>query len=409
MKKKIKVFVTYSRDGSYHNTKVIDFTNFLRLNDFEANVDRSITQEATATHFGKMMHTNITESDKVIVVLSENYKVKAEKFEGGAGKEYSYIINDIDKAKDKYILVSFQKLTKKTLNKIAPLEFVNRDIVDLVKDEDEDFEQLFSKLRSSKTIQFAPISNELNLEIDPIRRFTLKDKENQADIPDLNKVTNHLLKKIGSDSYFKEYITSITCKHAIINDKLVIKKEVETRIKLINPHPKYIEEANFFTPYKFSKIDGIDNRELLKVKKLRIKVDNMKFKDISKSIILEVKEETKSKIYDNSVQFKYQKVENGHPNALIIPFENQLILDLKEERIVPIDDSVYFKRINKLTQKFELSYSFTDFRGTIIGNCFSSISEKSDITYDRDSSNNFIKIATNNWLLPGDGVSIFFK
>lgn len=411
MSKKISVFVTYAWGGKKHNTKVIAFTNFLRQNGFDAELDRRYSEEATAIDWGKMMHTNIQNSDKVIVVLSESYKKKAESFEGGVGKEYQYIINSIDKLKDKYILVSFQKITKKTPDLIAPLEFAKRDIVDLAKDEFQKFTSLFSKLLSKGTIPFDEVSNtQPEIPIEKIPVFTLiPEKDNTTKIPDLAELSNSIYQKISSDSYFEEYKTSITCKYAVVNKKLVIKKEVHTKIKLINPHPNFIEEANFFTPYNFKKIEGFDNKLLLKLNRLKVKVDNHKTTDYTKSILIDINENGDSKVYGKSIRFKYQKLEDGYPSSLIIPFENKLNLDLKEERIVPQNDLFYFKRINKVTKSFEIVYNFEDFNGTIVGTCFSSASRGNEIEIDADSSNNSITIRTNNWLLPGDGICIILK
>lgn len=44
----MKVFVTYSWDDTNHNELVIAFTNFLRKNGFEANIDLSLNSDTTA-------------------------------------------------------------------------------------------------------------------------------------------------------------------------------------------------------------------------------------------------------------------------------------------------------------------------------------------------------------------------
>ena len=411
MSKKISVFVTYAWGEEEHNTKVIAFTNLLRQNGFNADLDRRLSQESTSIHWGKMMHTSIQESDKVIVVLSENYKKKAENFEGGVGTEYTYVVGDIDKNKDKYILVSFQKLTKKTKEKTAPMAFADRDIVDLVKDESNGFISLFSKLQSKGTIQFDAVSNTVpEVPIEKIPVFTLVPEEGTVTkIPDLAELSNSVHQRISSDSYFDEYKTTITCKYAVVNNKLVIKKEVDTKIKLINPLPNFIEEANFFTAYNFKNIEGLDHQLLLKLKRLKVKVDHHKTDDMTKNIIINMDANGDSKIYGKSIRFKYQKLDDGYPNSLVIPFENKLNLELKEERIVPQNDLFYFKRINKVTKIFELTYEFKDFDGTIVGTCFSSVSMGKEIKINTDKRNNSITIRTNNWLLPGDGICIILK
>ncbi|WP_431199577.1 SEFIR domain-containing protein [Mucilaginibacter sp. P19] len=77
-----EVFVTYSWDSQEHNEKVISFTDFLRDEGFNAEMDIMHSQAQSALDFTKMMHQIMTDYKKVIVVLSKGYKQKAEAFKG---------------------------------------------------------------------------------------------------------------------------------------------------------------------------------------------------------------------------------------------------------------------------------------------------------------------------------------
>jgi len=147
-----EVFVTYSWDSKEHNEQVISFVNFLRQNGFHAEMDRSVSQNHSATDFRKMMHRAMTDYKKVIVVLSKGYKEKAHEFKGGVGTEYALIIKDIEYSVNKYILVSFEKLS----NEIVPLEFREREIVYLGND--ENYNTLYAKLQDEKLIEFSEVS-----------------------------------------------------------------------------------------------------------------------------------------------------------------------------------------------------------------------------------------------------------
>ena len=85
------------------NNKVIDLTDFLRRNGFSAEMDRLVTQANSATNFNKMTHDIFTKYKKIVVVLSENYKKKAENFTGGVGDEYLLIMQEIKKSETKFI------------------------------------------------------------------------------------------------------------------------------------------------------------------------------------------------------------------------------------------------------------------------------------------------------------------
>ncbi|MGN8055201.1 SEFIR domain-containing protein [Pedobacter sp. 22163] len=148
------VFISYSWDNPVHEDKVVSFTDFLRTKGFHASLDKMLTQEETATDFVKMMHKAMHDHSKVIVVLSEGYKRKAETFTGGVGEEYQLLLNDINKSPRKYILVSFEGRSEN----IIPFGLQGRNIIDLSKDGSE--ESLYQKLMDEKTYVFSPVAAE---------------------------------------------------------------------------------------------------------------------------------------------------------------------------------------------------------------------------------------------------------
>lgn len=174
-RKAISVFVSYCWESEEYKEKVISFINFLREKGFAADMDIIFMQEESSVDFNRIMHKGIMNYDKVIVLLSEKYKIKAESFDGGVGKEYRFILNDIEKQPTKYILSSFFKLTYEIIEKITPIEFMGREIVDLPKDEGQNFDNLFGKLTESQKYVFSDVASETPIvEQKKIDKFTLK-------------------------------------------------------------------------------------------------------------------------------------------------------------------------------------------------------------------------------------------
>jgi len=153
----ITVFVTYSWDNPEHEEKVHAFTNMLRDNGFHAEVDKMLIQSETAKDFKTMMHKGMTHYKKVIVVLSEGYKNKAEDFKGGVGTEFSLILKDIEDNPKKYILVTFSGRD----NSITPLFFKDREIIDLKENNENEKQKLFSKLLDEEIYQFNEVAKKL--------------------------------------------------------------------------------------------------------------------------------------------------------------------------------------------------------------------------------------------------------
>lgn len=155
----IKVFVSYAWEDDEQNDKIISFVNFLRENGFDASMDRSESQKESAVNFNKMMTGGIQNSDKVIVILSEKYKVKADKFEGGVWQELNIIIEDMKKNPNKYIFVSFGSTERE---KLTPTALMGLDILDLKKDQDDnEFNLLFSKIKEENIIVFSDVNSKV--------------------------------------------------------------------------------------------------------------------------------------------------------------------------------------------------------------------------------------------------------
>lgn len=161
-----KIFVTYSwtdKDSNIdeaHHTKVHQLVNALNDRGFETTFDKEINDHEASTNFTKMMVQNIEKNDKVIIILSEGYVVKANDFKSSVGFEYSLILNDIDVNTNKYLLVTFSDRTKD----IYPFALRNRDTIDLSKNDPKEIDRLLRKLEGSPSVNMQPKGKRVSLE-----------------------------------------------------------------------------------------------------------------------------------------------------------------------------------------------------------------------------------------------------
>ena len=166
------VFVTYAWENETFNAQIISFVNFLRERGFDASMDRKKSQEESSLNLNKMMVEGIQNSDKVILVLTERYREKADKFEGGVGMEYQLILEDIKKNKNKYILVSFGDTL---IDTITPTGLKGRLVLDLKKDQDENqFNELIAKIKEENILEFVDVNaQEISVNKTIVKPFKL--------------------------------------------------------------------------------------------------------------------------------------------------------------------------------------------------------------------------------------------
>lgn len=91
-----KVFISYSWDDKEHEEWVLKLAKELRSNNgIDVILDKwDMKLGKPLTHF--MAHA-VTDSDRVICVMTPNYKKKTENLDGGVGVEYSIITAEIQK------------------------------------------------------------------------------------------------------------------------------------------------------------------------------------------------------------------------------------------------------------------------------------------------------------------------
>lgn len=84
-----KVFLSYSWDDSEHKRWVLNLAKALVANGVDVILDQYELQLGrNLTHF---MERAVQDADKVILIMTENFKLKAEGRQGGVGYEFSMI------------------------------------------------------------------------------------------------------------------------------------------------------------------------------------------------------------------------------------------------------------------------------------------------------------------------------
>lgn len=99
----ISIFISYAYDNEEHKERVESFTEMLLQMGFDARMDSML--KAEYPDIDQMMTYGL-KCDKIIIVLSPQYKKKADNSIGGVWKEFKMIADDLEKNPKKYIFVS---------------------------------------------------------------------------------------------------------------------------------------------------------------------------------------------------------------------------------------------------------------------------------------------------------------
>lgn len=136
----IKVFISYSWDDEAHKKWVLSLANnltkngvYVFLDQYDLNAGKDMTQ---------FMESSVREADKVLLIMTPNFKNKAEKRESGVGYEVSIITSEIfnNQKTDKFI-----PIVKKGKREECVPSFI-RSRIDIDMSNDSSFDAAFEEL-----------------------------------------------------------------------------------------------------------------------------------------------------------------------------------------------------------------------------------------------------------------------
>lgn len=204
-----KVFISYSWDGIEHQEWVLGLAEYLAshygidiiLDQFELSAGKDLT------HF---MENSIAVSDKVLVILTPNYKNKAEKREDGVGYETSMISQEIFESP--ISVVKFIPILRTGTKKESSPKFMSSKVyIDMTDNSKynhrayELFRAIYDKSLVQKP-QLGPIPNEDKLDYyDPVLEIASKTLDEEK----LNLELDELIGSVTGIKMFTDEIVKL--------------------------------------------------------------------------------------------------------------------------------------------------------------------------------------------------------
>lgn len=151
-----KVFISYAHDTEEFADKVLEFSNKLRENMIDANIDQY--EESPSEGWPRWMENQIDNSDYVLIVCTQLYFDKVKNFNSGEGKGVNWELNIIYQHlyesccnNTKFIPIIFNEY--KTNNILKPLQSSTYYFVD----REREFKKLCNRLKGINNITKPPL------------------------------------------------------------------------------------------------------------------------------------------------------------------------------------------------------------------------------------------------------------
>ncbi len=90
-----KVFISYSWDSEEHKKWVLDLATKLCENGIDVILDQWEISNRGGSPIPNFMINSVSSSERVLCIMTPNYKLKTDKLEGGVGFEYSILSSEI--------------------------------------------------------------------------------------------------------------------------------------------------------------------------------------------------------------------------------------------------------------------------------------------------------------------------
>ncbi|MFB5284662.1 toll/interleukin-1 receptor domain-containing protein [Peribacillus sp. Hz7] len=224
-----KVFVSYSWDSSDHQAWIRYFTNELRGRGVDANCDQFILQRQTK-NLNQMMIEGIRDNDYVIYVLTENYKNKADDFQGGVGFEQLLSLPIVRRTPDKMILI---KRSSGSFEDVLPFHLEDYPVFDFSNDKEfeSNMKQLVYRIHGVDYFEVAPLGPIPDLTPQSVEKPFILNKQldwlSNIEVSVPKKITDYD-KSLFMETAFKEICEKI--------------RELLEHVKKQNPHITYTIE-----------------------------------------------------------------------------------------------------------------------------------------------------------------------
>lgn len=206
------IFISYTHTDETTDNHILKFVNSLRTAGYAAVCDTILQERETSADFLKMMQRQLISARKVIVVLSRQYKEKADNTKGGTWTEFRYVSAHIDEEPNKYILITLDTNHKPDYSDVLPEAFYMRNVIDVELDNLLSSE-LINELADKPRHNVAPISS------NPIKPITIGNETLSEDalslLREMAKDTDGKLIRVNN---YTKGMTLSTNNHAVIEN-----------------------------------------------------------------------------------------------------------------------------------------------------------------------------------------------
>lgn len=170
MENNLTVFISYSWDSEAHKEWVLNLANYLFGNGINVLLDQYELSAGKDLQY--FMESGVEKADKVLLILTPNYKIKSDERQGGTGFEYSMISQELYSLQHnnkKFIPI----LREGSLHNSAPVYLKSKVYLDMGQNTNFEVQafKLLRELYEKPEITKPSIGNAPNFEkpeIDPV-------------------------------------------------------------------------------------------------------------------------------------------------------------------------------------------------------------------------------------------------
>jgi len=151
-----KVFISYSHDSITHKKWVLDLATRMRNNGIDSIIDQwELKPGDDLPHF---METHLADSDKIIMICSENYVNKANTGSGGVGYEKMIITSNLLQNIDQNKVIP---IIRQSDTQLLPTFLKSKLYINFSKDIDFEFsfDELIRTIHDSPLYKKPPVGN----------------------------------------------------------------------------------------------------------------------------------------------------------------------------------------------------------------------------------------------------------
>ncbi len=231
----LNVFISYARESEDVIKQILSFADYLRPFGINPILDEIENDRHSSVNFENFMKDGPLSADKVVVVLSERFKERADQNIGGVGTECSVFASDYESNPDRYVFISICEGNKSVEEELITPAIFKGVAVHSLNANTESWEEMLRRIYNEPKFKLNDIGEKIDFKQEAVPSFFELIQEKRYKNYDFSNILFHSIltvEKNDEDFSYEAYRCIVVSAIRLPEFKMTPQFEYRSPVKL---------------------------------------------------------------------------------------------------------------------------------------------------------------------------------